>query len=70
MPQKTTLKQQTVHKHIGTKAKIDTKSLKTRMEWSYRILKISKTTQLWHCSSAATIEGVASNQVNTVYENV
>ena len=46
----TTLKQyyhKNVHKRIGTtlqKLKIDSKSLKTCLEWSYRILKISKTT--------------------------
>ena len=51
-PEKTTLKQyqlslKTVRKCIGTtlqKLKIDSKSLKTRLEWSYRISKISKTT--------------------------
>ena len=43
----TILSQKTVHKCIGTtlqRLKIDSKSLKTRLEWSYQILKISKTT--------------------------
>ena len=44
---KTILSPKTVHKCIGTtlqRLKIDSKSLKTHLEWSYRISKISKTT--------------------------
>ena len=44
---KTILSRKTVHKRIATtlpRLKIDSKSLKTRREWSYQILKISKTT--------------------------
>ena len=44
---KTILSQKTVHKRIVTtlqRLKIDPKCLKTRLESSYRVLKISKTT--------------------------
>ena len=43
---KTIISQKTYHKHIGTtlqRLKIDSKSLKTCLESSYWILKISKT---------------------------
>ena len=43
---KTILSLKTAHKHIGTtlqRLKVDSKSLNTHLEWSYRILKISKT---------------------------